>query len=390
MKLAALVVNHDSGAHAVACVRSWLAAARAAGFERAALRVVVVDCASGLDQAGAFAALRALGAEVVVSAENLGYAGGMQLAAARAGAADVLCVLNPDLVFPAGSLARLVRTLDERPAAIVAPRCAVDEEGTLWLPPNEPPTPGATLFDALAAVDVDVARTRSLAARAARRAAWSATQAHEASMLSGACLFVARSTVARLGVLLDPRYPLYYEDADLCRRARAHGVPLVVEPRATVAHRWSRSAGHGERYAGEPLRRMRLSRRLYLKEHHGWRGALAERIARVLEARAVPLLIHDCRDLGTPSAPPPLGAGSAADALWELSVTGGFGLCGGRVVAPGEALLQQSAWDWLPAGRYWSRLTALDDGRLLEAATFMKTAPSIEPALDGATRTEAA
>lgn len=380
MKLAALVVNHDSGAHAVECVRTWLASARAAGVAREDLQVVVVDCASNTDQSDAFAALGAMGAEVVLCDQNLGYAGGIQLAAARAGAADILCVLNADLVFPEPSLGRLLRTLDERPEAVVAPRCSIDEEGTLWLPPNELPQPLAVLGDALACIDAAVARDRSLAGRAARRAAWSATRAYETRMLSGACLVLSRATVARLGVLLDPRYPLYYEDADLCRRARAHRVPLVLEPRATVAHRWSRSAGHGERYAGEPLRRMRLSRRLYLREHHGWRGAIADRLAALVEARAVPVEIHSCRDLGDIVAPPRLGEGLGCAALWELSVTGGFGLCGGRLVAPGEAPLADSAWRWLPAGRYWSRLTALDDGRLLEAATFMKTVPSIEPA----------
>jgi GT2 family glycosyltransferase len=382
VKLAALVVNHDSGAHAVACARSLLVEARSAGIPPP--KVVVVDCGSTLDQGDAFAALRGLGAEVLRAA-NLGYAGGIQLASSRAAGAEAQLALNPDLVFAPGSLARLLEASRASPRAIVAPRTSIDEGGALLLPPIERPTAWTEVRQALACIDAAVAREVALDAARARLAAWTAGAAHAADMLSGACLLAPRATLLELGLFLDERFPLYYEDADLCRRARAHGVPLVVEPRALVVHRWSRSAGHGERYAGEPLRRMRLSRELYLREHHGWRGWIAARLVALLEARACPASIHPCRDLGVRAAPPARelreGVRSAAGEglLFEVAVSPGFGLCAGRVLAPDEAPSFGRAWDWLPEGRYWLRCLAASDLRLVGAWTLRKATPSIEP-----------
>jgi GT2 family glycosyltransferase len=393
VKLAALVVNHDSGPHALECVRSLRAESRAAGLPSP--RIVVVDCGSTVDQREAFEGLRALGAEVLLAA-NLGYAGGMQLASSRAAGAEAVLALNPDLVFTPGSLARMLEASREEPRAIVAPRTCIDEGGALLLPPIEMPGAWRELRQALAGVDSCVARDISLLAARRRISAWTAKAAHRAEMLSGACLLVPRATLLALGLFLDERYPLYYEDADLCRRARAHGIPLVVEPRALVAHRWSRSAGHGARYAGEPLRRMRLSRELYLREHHGTRGLLAARLVALLEARAQAVAIHACRELGSIDADPASGppglfeAGPGEESLFEVAVSPGFGLCAGRVLAPFERPGFGGAWDWLPEGRYWMRRLATSDLRLLGAWTFHKSSASIEPAARGGAVEEAA
>lgn len=379
MKLAVLVVNYDSGAHAVACVRSVLREAQASGLS--APIVVVVDCASPSDQSAAWQHLRTLGAQVVCSPTNLGYAGGMQLAAAQASHADAYLILNPDVVFAPGSLGYLLETLAAHPTAVVAPRCSLDEEGSLYLPPVLLPTPSSVIWDAYSAVDVATARQRSLAQRATRAAAWSARDTYRAEMLSGACLLVRHDTVTRLGVLLDACFPLYYEDADLCKRAASKGVPLYVDPRARVAHRWSRSAGHGERFAGEPLRRLRVSRRLYLRRHHGWIGACADGLAAALESRAIDIAIHECHDLGVCHEPPDLSHTLDKPVLWELSVTGGFGLCGGRVLGPHEPVFSPEAWSWLPQGRYWSRFSTLAEGRVFQACTWHKADHSVEPLL---------
>jgi len=379
VKLAVLVVNYDSGAHAVACVRSLLREAQTLGL--AAPQVVVVDCASSSDQTLAWQHLRSLGAEVVCSPQNLGYAGGMQLAATRAAHADTYLILNPDLVFAPGSLQQLLDTLTVHPTAVIAPRCSIDEEGSLYLPPVQLPTPSSVVWDAYAAVDVATARQRSLAQRPERAAAWSASHTYRAGMLSGACLLVRQETMKRLGVFLDASFPLYYEDADLCKRAAGKGVPLYMEPRARVAHRWSRSAGHGERFAGEPLRRLRVSRRLYLQRHHGWIGACADGLAAALESRAIDIAIHECHDLGVCHEPPDLSHTLDKPVLWELSVTGGFGLCGGRVLGPHDPVFSPEAWSWLPQGRYWSRFSTLAEGRVFQACTWHKADHSVEPLL---------
>ena len=53
--------------------------------------------------------------------------------------------------------------------------------------------------------------------------------------VTGACLLVQRKTFEELGGF-DERYPLTFNDVDLCRRARARGLSIVVTPHARLLH----------------------------------------------------------------------------------------------------------------------------------------------------------
>jgi GT2 family glycosyltransferase len=53
--------------------------------------------------------------------------------------------------------------------------------------------------------------------------------------VTGCCLLVRRECWRELGGL-DPEFFLYYEDVDLCRRARQHGWSVWYDPATTVLH----------------------------------------------------------------------------------------------------------------------------------------------------------
>jgi GT2 family glycosyltransferase len=53
--------------------------------------------------------------------------------------------------------------------------------------------------------------------------------------VTGACMYVRREVIARVG-LLDERYPMAYEDVDWCLRAWAAGYRVVYSPAATLRH----------------------------------------------------------------------------------------------------------------------------------------------------------
>jgi GT2 family glycosyltransferase len=59
--------------------------------------------------------------------------------------------------------------------------------------------------------------------------------------VSGACMLVRRRAFDAVHGF-DERYFLYWEDADLCRRLRAHGFTIRYAPGATVVHRVGRSS----------------------------------------------------------------------------------------------------------------------------------------------------
>lgn len=381
-RLSAWIVNHNSGAFCVRCVESLMDEWQVAGGAPADLEVIVVDSGSAESESRWWETLRELGARVVVRESNVGYARGMAIARAHStgGANDLVCVLNPDLHFLADSVANLMEAFEaDEQLAVAAPRAFIDETRELLLPSQRPPTPQAELAELASHQFPHWARKR--AARRARRDIehWTATEPRDESMLSGACLFVRRSVIDRLGGLFDARYPLYYEDADFARRLARAGLRTRLIPSAEILHHWSRSAGAGEDFAGEPARRHAISRRLYLRR---WYGRVVERGASVLRgmlerhlAQRGPRLMHDFQDLGIASEPPHLRL-AESDVVLEWSVTPNFSLAAGWLVETGEARLTARAWSWLFAGRYFIRALRRSDLAVLGAWTLVKSAPA--------------
>lgn len=97
------------------------------------------------------------------------------------------------------------------------------------------------------------------------------TQPRRVDYLPFCCVLLRREMLAEVG-LLDPRYWLYYEDADFCRRARAAGWELWSEPSSHIWHRVSRSA---RRMAAGSRRWRTRTRLMFYRQHpHGPHPAL--------------------------------------------------------------------------------------------------------------------
>jgi GT2 family glycosyltransferase len=377
-------VNYRSGAFAVAAVRSLVREWAAAGYDSRALEIVVVENASPDDPSRWIAELEEIGARVVVSASNLGYAGGIELALSRSSGEedDFLAVLNPDVWFLPGSVKTLVEYLATHPSCgAVAPRAWLDEERVFLLPSIPLPTALGELASELGPISPFLARARAARRTAACLAWWKTETPIEVPMLSGACLFLTRAVARELGTLLDPRYPLYYEDADLARRVRARGLDLVQHPGAGILHHWSRSAGAGAEFEGEPRRRFEISRRAYLERwcspfaRSAIRGA-ARLVARIPESkRGRP--IHELAHLGPSRHSPELELDSKLPMLVELSTSPGFELAAGTFVS-GQTRWRfpVGPWAWLFEGRYYLRAYELGSMRFAGAWTFEKTTPA--------------
>jgi N-acetylglucosaminyl-diphospho-decaprenol L-rhamnosyltransferase len=184
-------------------------------------QLVVVD--SGSFDDGAEIA-RSAGAEVVVLDGNPGFGAASNEGVARARhAATVL--LNPDCELIDAGLATLV-ALAMGVDALLVPRL-LDADGTLQRSAH--PLPGGP--GALARA---VLPTRALPQpHRARRP-------HAVGWAIAACLAVRTALLRRLGPF-DPEAFLFYEDLDLCLRARAAGVPTILHPEVAVRHLGGRS-----------------------------------------------------------------------------------------------------------------------------------------------------
>ena len=228
-----------------------LAAATAAPYD-----VVVVDNASPEGPPPVPADVR-----LIEAGGNLGYGKGANLGADGADG-DVLVVANPDVQWTPGSLDVLLEALDRWPrAGCVGPAIrTVDERlypsarafpsigrgiGHALLGPFWPGNPWTRSYRAEAGTPVE----------------------GQTGWLSGSLMVLRREAFEQVGGF-DPKYFMYCEDMDLCRRLAEAGWQNVYVPEAVITH----VGGHAT--AGRPKVMLREHHRalyVYLSEHY--RGA---------------------------------------------------------------------------------------------------------------------
>ena len=377
-RLSALIVNYGSGGMACALGRSLLLQWRELGGAAEDLELAVVDNASPGDQSQALGELVSLGARVLWSRENLGYAAGMNLALEHThGAADDwVLVLNPDLGLFPGALARLLETArGSRSLGAVGPRAYLDPARNWLMPPNRLPTPESEWLGARALHDGALAERLSEERTRHALTQWTARESCPVEMLSGACLLLPRAAIAAAGGLFDGRYPLYFEDTDLCRRLAGAGLDLILEPRAEIVHHWARSSGV-EQADPEPARRHGLARAAYFER---WFGPGARRpldAADACLANPGPDPGARFEAAGACTAPPEWGFPRHGRWLVEVAMAPLFPLAAGALVEGAAWRMDPRAWEWFYRGRYFVQAVDPLSLRVARAWSFEKLSPS--------------
>ena len=382
VRLAALIVNYNSGAFAEACVASLVAGWSQAGYDRNLLDVIVVDNASPAPQDEHLARLEAAGCRVVRSAENLGYAGGMNLALAQTDDAacapnDLIAILNPDLFFLPGSVQTLVEYTSSHPdVGAVDPRAFVDPACGLNLPRNLLPTLVDHTWMALSQMSPAICRAYSRHRLKKALPWWSADAPLQAEMLSGCCLFLRRDVVRQMPHLLDPRFPLYYEDTDLARQMTKRGLKLIHHGGAHVLHHWSRSTGLVGQGESEAFRRYVVSQERYYRKYYGALGwqwvRLMNWAIRSFPRKYFDRPMHAVESLGVFSEPVEVRLPRKARYLVEMGMAPNFLLSAGLFGEGDVWRCPQVTWDWFFLARYFMRILDRDTGELLGAWTFDK------------------
>jgi N-acetylglucosaminyl-diphospho-decaprenol L-rhamnosyltransferase len=218
--------------------------------------IVVVDNAS-TDGVPELVRSRFSTVRLVEAGANLGFARANNLAI-RQSTSELVLLLNPDTIVPAGAIDQLVARLDSQPdVAVVGPRI-VDANGRAELSWGHRVTPWSER-SRKALVQRDQGGESGASAvidretRTARDVAW----------LTGACLLARRLDAEAVG-LLDERYFLYMEDVDFCDAVRARGRRIRFEPSVEVVHLRGRS---GLASGGAAERAWHASHLAYYRKH---------------------------------------------------------------------------------------------------------------------------
>ena len=249
--IAIVVVTHNNADHVVGLLESLRVEA-----SQLRIRLIVADNDSADDT------VSLLSAEpnviIVQTGGNLGYAGGVNAASARLGAADAVLVLNPDLAVEPDCLRAMLDRLATSGAGVVVPRL-VGTDGATSLSLRWEPTIINSLGDALFGAHL-AARPAVLSETVLSPASYE--RAHPIEWSTGAAVLTRRDIADAIGEW-DERFFLYSEEVDYLRRARELGASIWFEPAARMRHD---EGGSGGSVRLETL--MTVNRVRYVRKYH--------------------------------------------------------------------------------------------------------------------------
>lgn len=227
-------------------------------------RLVIVDNASS-DGSAALARELRPDVEVIEAGANLGFGRANNLALERV-RSDFALLLNPDCVLQPGAVEALLEATVRHPnAAIWGPKL-YDAPGVLGLcyrPAFYAPQP-RELIDP----DGDLCT----------------------DFLTGAAMLLNLRLMREVG-FFDPWFFLYFEDDDLCLRARRAGHPLMLIHDAQVVHRVKQSSAPSLRLSYRRALCMTLSK-FYIQRKYFGTASSAAMIVRVGVGSLLGLPLH--------------------------------------------------------------------------------------------------
>ncbi|MDF3933415.1 glycosyltransferase family 2 protein [Pseudomonas citronellolis] len=256
-----LIVNYNTAA---LLQPMFDAMRRADGAHRA--NYLVVDNASADDSLACLA--RACPEALVLANErNVGFGrANNQLVAHLKGKYALL--LNTDAFVAADSLDKTLEYMDAHPECGILGVRLVGRDGELQPSCRHFPTP-LNLF----AVRTGLGRFFP-GMRMVDDMTWDHASVRECDWLPGCFYLIRREVIEQVG-LFDPRYFLYYEEVDHCKRVKQAGWKVVYYPHTTVVHiggESSRSVAEVEA-AGRQISLLQIeSELLYFRKHHGLSG----------------------------------------------------------------------------------------------------------------------
>ena len=299
--LSVIVVTYNGRELALATLRSAMASA--GGVD---VQWIVVD--NGSSDGTPDAIEREIPQVTVLRGENRGFAAGNNVGLARARGRYVL-LLNPDVEIARGTLADLVRAMDERPLVGLASVVHRGADGRLQPSIRRFPSVARDIGEALFAARWRVLRTfqeleiRPEAYEEERSVDW----------VVGAFLMARSEAVAEVGPM-DERFFLYSEEVDWCYRFRAAGWDVRHLPSMAIVHH------AGRRDRGDLMAQLAYSRKLFAQKHFGALKSRGIRAALAL-GHMLRLLLLTPRALGRPAARERMRAERAALAV-VLGISG--------------------------------------------------------------------
>jgi len=285
MKFSVVVVNYASWPLTLRCLRSLHETGRQ-DYE-----VVVVD--NDKPEPSALPDP----ARLIRNHQNVGLARAWNQGIAVS-AGEYVVLINPDTVVRKDFFERLEAFFAGHPDAGVAGPKILDDDGTLQLSARKE----ISMISGLLGRTSLLTRLfpHSSAVKGQFPAITEASGPARVDWVSGACMIVRRRALEEIGPA-DERFFMYFEDTDLCRRAREAGWSVYYLPEVEVVHQ----AGGSSRSRPRATWRLHKSAFLYHRKHgaHGPLNLYSFVTLVGLTARALAKLAASLLEKGEPDHP---------------------------------------------------------------------------------------
>ena len=198
------------------------------------LAVYVVDNAS-TDGSSQAIAERYQDVRLIRSEENLGFAGGNNLGLAETldDGMEAVFLVNDDAVLAKDTVSKLIDGGFADPAVgVLAPKVLIHAEpGVIWSAGGRIDSNGISVQRHYGEADNG-----------------QADEPAEIDYAVGCAMLVKADIIRKVGVM-DPRYFMYYEEVDWCRRIRQAGYRILYVPGSRVLHKVTLKGGGNNRAA---------------------------------------------------------------------------------------------------------------------------------------------
>ncbi|MEJ7841151.1 MAG: glycosyltransferase family 2 protein [Rubrobacter sp.] len=269
MKFSVIIVNYHSWPLTLACVASLRATSRE-GME-----IIVVD--NDTERVPDLPT----DVRLVRSGENLGLTKAWNRVIPET-TGELVVLLNPDTVVEEDFFDQLEDFFrEEAPAGVAGPRI-MDASGELQLSARKEISPLSGLLGRTSLLTRLF--PKSPIVKGQFPALGELARPTKVDWVSGACMVVRRETLEKISPL-DERFFLYFEDVDLCRRAREAGWPVFYLPDVEVLHQ----TGGSSRSKPRAIWLLHKSAFLYHRKHgpHGPMNLYSAAVLAGLAARTL-------------------------------------------------------------------------------------------------------
>jgi GT2 family glycosyltransferase len=179
---------------------------------------------------------------------------------------ELLFFLNPDAEIMSSRINSIFNEFDKDPRlGIIGPKI-VNKDGTVeqWSAGKEINLPNLMLNN------LGFSRSRKI---------WESQIKVETDWVSGAALFVRKGFFLKRGGF-DEKFFLYFEDMDLCKRAKKHGFSVLYFPDFFIKHEGGRS------FENKKIQKCHYydsMEKYFLKYHGKWQSAIIRLIIRIFQ-----------------------------------------------------------------------------------------------------------